>query len=278
MGRQATMNSLCRRHPPPPFHLPPCFMLALHTRASTSRPQGTLRVQCRWDPLSFLWLVTYFSHSHAHSHTHSHSGTLTHTLTYFHILTHTVKHALTLTHTNAFSSGFGGGIKGQPGLVPSGHRSITLHTWLLCVCVRAHTRLLSLYKNVDNTQQFLIQLLKGNDWGWPGWRRKGSPRSHGSWAEKTGRTAAMTVPSQNHADRSGHGGVQGWMVARYSCKFRIFTCSSLRPGRCRWCIRSVLTIEKNGCFWDLLASYPSRAPGGPMPSHMGPGEIKGQPG
>lgn len=34
-------------------------------------------------------------------------------------------------------------------------------------------------------------------------------------------------------------------------------------------------LKRNGCFWDLLASCPSRAPGGPMPSLLGPREIKG---
>lgn len=93
MGRQATMNSLCRRYPLAPFHLPLCLIHALHTRASTSRPKDTSG--CSEDKTHSLfsdrWLTSL---THTHSHTHS---------------------------------------------------------------------------------QFLIQRLKGNGWGWPGWRRKGSP-------------------------------------------------------------------------------------------------------
>lgn len=118
-------------------------MCSVPTRASMSGPQDPLRVQCTRGPLSALkgrvsLSLTYW---HTHSHTHSHIGTLVSTLAPSHTLTYTLTpsnmllHTLTFPHTNA----------------------------------RVHTQryLLSLYRNIDDTQQSLIQRLDGNGRGRP---------------------------------------------------------------------------------------------------------------
>lgn len=156
MGRQATMNSLCRRHPHSPSIYP--HALCIYCTPEPARLGHNTPSRCRTDKAHSLFSdrsLTSLTHTYTFIPTHilAHSPSHSHT----HILTQTCSHTNTY---KCFLIWVQVETKGQPGFSSFQSRSITLCTWLLCT--HTYRSLLILYKNVDHIQQLQIQHLKGN--------------------------------------------------------------------------------------------------------------------